>query len=488
MISEVKDSGMTRANLTSSETVEPESHQLPLTFGVELEFILIVKKILEEDDEWLRRPDSPQISSLKKRKHSESDELERYHPACGHTVRILRRAGCPATMSLPHFRRKLDHESWSVTSDVTLFAGPNSKFSDQLPDRINPHETLRWSGEGVELRSRKLNVPPPEQRASSHRSLREVEKYVTALRGKANDPFGSFVNETCGLHVHVGQDPKRSLDGTACLPLDVLQHLSYILIQYEHILTSLHPMGRRGYYGTTTMNMVGSNLVGVRESRHVCDKVPLSLLQAIENKIFDPDQSVERLSALMGRTLRAKAVEFESPKYKFVNFSYTSGRLPHKPQTIEFRQHAGTLNFEHISRWICLVSALVRTAERKAQQSKPATPVTPLTPKSALEIHMALPGPRRQGNKYKMKCENQYLNMMAFFDLLNLDRSAIDYWLGRYSKYNPDQVAGPHCATTNQCTLCVEEAREAKAEAVRRAQVDEMSFIWGVDYGSSDSS
>jgi hypothetical protein len=72
--------------------------------------------------------------------------------------------------------------------------------------------------------------------------------------------IGQTTNASCGLHVHVGLDP--GLSEASLSPLDVLQHLSYMLVQFETSISALHPRRRLALADTIfgTDSMPGSNL------------------------------------------------------------------------------------------------------------------------------------------------------------------------------------------------------------------------------------
>jgi hypothetical protein len=113
---------------------------------------------------------------------------------------------------------------------------------------------MQWNTRGVELVSRVLPAPDPAQTRvlRSDPSLVEVRNYLTALKGNSSKPYGAYANAVCGLHVHVGLDPKHSNVGI--FPLDVLQHLGYILAQFETSISALHPRNERSS-ADTAMSM-----------------------------------------------------------------------------------------------------------------------------------------------------------------------------------------------------------------------------------------
>jgi hypothetical protein len=191
--------------------------------------------------------------------------------------------------------------------------------------------------------------------------------------------------------------------------------------------------------------MLASNLMGLRRARHICDKIPVVLLDEIQDRIFAEDMTVEKLAKLMSETMRGVPVlqGGGAHRYKFVNFArLVDPKTNNGARTIEFRQHAGSVDSEVIGRWVIFVTDLVRAAERLAARSKPASPNSPskMSRQKALEIHLTLPFARRQGNKYKLKCEKQSQEFERLFDLLEMPRLDRDYWMSRYQLNNPEEV------------------------------------------------
>jgi hypothetical protein len=169
---------------------------------------------------------------------------------------------------------------------------------------------MQWNTRGIELVSRVLPAPDPAQTRVLHcdPALVEVRNYLTALKGNSSKPYGEYTNPVCGLQLHVGLDPKQSNAGI--LPLDLLQHLSYILAQFETSISALHPRNRRSLVDTamSTGTMLASNLMGLRRARHICDKILVVLLDEIQDRIFAKGMTIEKLAKLMSETMRGVPV------------------------------------------------------------------------------------------------------------------------------------------------------------------------------------
>ena len=580
---------------------QADVHQLPLTFGIEIECVFFAKKIRSPGDTWLQSKLAAESQDTKKRliieewPHHWSIPMHvaahRYLSLCGYRTKLV-----------PAYDLDLDYTLWRVTSDHSI-STKSDVISTLLPDKTEPDEVCKWSTKGVELVSRVLPVPAPGLYETSHPSLQEIGEYLKALKGEPTAPYGAYTNESCGLHIHIGVDLAQSPEGLVSLPLDVVQHLAYILVQFEPIISSLFPVQRRGHRGSSIGHkpMVASNLMGVRGSCHICDAMPKLELDRAQDEIFHPEMTIDKLCDLMGTNgnhepcSKYKFVNFRNMKvhngretkvhgggdtfpylmtlgelhdrvckfrshdvcdrnefvnlknvtvniignsahpnmtleelrelssliattsnrdpsgrhecaslrhvkvhdnrdvfqqdmtpeevcdlldmadvggmtdprgeYGFVNTSkYRDPRDTSKPRTIEFRQHEGTLEFEDTARWIFFVVALVRAAEKKARQSRPSAPVEPHSPKTTtreLEIFQTLSGPRQQGSKHGMKCATHLGQLGRLFDLLELDDSSREYWMGRYRKFNQDD--------RSQCSFCHSLASKARSAAFRAA-------------------
>lgn len=318
--------------------------------------------------------------------------------------------------------------------------------------------------------SRVLKAPDHNQTRVLHSdpALAERGRYLTAVNGAYNTPWGTSVNKTCGLHMHVGLGPK--LSGAGVLPLDVLQHLSYMLVQFETSISTLHSRGRRALADTihAAGSMLGSNLLGLRQARHVCDKTPMPILEEIQDRLFSEDISIEELAILMSATMKGwlRQANGYVDRHKLVNFRRLVGRpADNGARTIEFRHLDGSLEAEEVGRWLMFVTRLVRAAERMAARSKPATPEAPtvMTRQLALKSHMTLSFARKQGNKYKLKCQKQTDEYERLFNLMEMPRLDRDYWMGKYKLYNPEEVVSEDellYITQDDCPVCVEEAIE----------------------------
>ena len=407
-----------------------KSTALPLTIGVELELILCTarKEYTSPEFAWLHAPgESPEDEN----EWSSMERTFRYTPQLMWASRILK---CRGLDHVVEGNKHTEVQKWGLVPEISAKIDGWEEVSKHLPDRVYENTLAQWDAAGVELVSRILQAPnyTDSQVLHSDPALVEIRKYVEALLGTSQTPWGAYTNASCGLHVHVGLDPNLSQAGL--LPLAVLQHLSYMLLQFETSISALHPRGRRALADTmyTTGCMLGSNSMGLRQSRHVCDKVPLPLLKSIRDRIFSEDMTIDKLASLMSET--ARNVPYPEPsRFKFVNFFRP---LDHKnpAKTIEFRQHDGSMDAEEIGRWVLFVTRLVRAAERLATESKPASPVS---------------------------CSKQSDEYDRLFNLMDMPQPEREYWIQKYTLYNPEEAyfeAEVASISTTDCPECADEA------------------------------
>lgn len=255
------------------------------------------------------------------------------------------------------YSRPVEYKEWTISGDPSLTGISKSEVVQVLADRIGSiQEAEEWDSWGVEL------VSPPY--TDVERAQTDTAAIVSAIRGSAGNDFGAVSSKHCGLHIHVGQP-----DGCP-LPLKTLQNLAYLVVVYEEEIDKLHEPQRRQAETEITTNRENfyaecadpvERLVYNPESqtRQVKKFEPIyKALSEIRGAIFDTVNNaadpILRLIPLMGRH-----------KGRKVNFSALSqlGR----PSTVEFRQHAGTLDTKAVYWWAQFCTSLVRLADRYAR-------------------------------------------------------------------------------------------------------------------------
>ena len=255
---------------------------LTLTFGIELEFVLQ----FNHKDHTCER-----LSTDQEEDEDEDDEdLDPYGWGLDRFHRLLR-----------------EFEGWSVDTDDSIEAN---------------HDVLRdgkYSTVGLELRS-----PALPYTAESLMEVREVCDILTH--------YDTFVNQSCGFHVHVGNERKG-------FPLETIKNMCVLTATFERELESLHPPHRigNGYTKST-----GSLFDGIS---------PRVIIRMIKKA-----ETISDLIQLVQKGERRYA-------YNLLNLKSSKDL-----QTFEFRQHEATLDADDITKWIELTCGLVDKAHRFAVQ------------------------------------------------------------------------------------------------------------------------
>ena len=139
------------------------------------------------------------------------------------------------------------YSGWSSVEDPSTRCDELRAEAQMLPPGLLVGQGLRHlSLEGVELVelvTRKLPAPCSDTDDISYASLEEIGGCIDASAGRAPNPPGCIINETCGLHCQVGVAGQDGSDKFVMFPLDVLQHLCCTLIQYETVISRSFPHG-----------------------------------------------------------------------------------------------------------------------------------------------------------------------------------------------------------------------------------------------------
>ena len=269
---------------------------LNLTFGVEIEFIVSFdpnkyEKGLSTGDGilWEKQP------VTRYRRDNRLRTLLRQH-----IIHILSANGFPTyEVTAPEGDQK-----WTVTNDTSILTNDDP-------------------GEGfmecdVEIKSPAMRLCP--------KALRRVHGVLSLLIPS----FNTYVNASCGLHVHIGNQ-------RAGFPLQTLKNLSMLTAMFEHQLDSFHPSDRVG------------SLHAKGPSKAFKGQNPWDVVRAIQN------------CATKRQLLFLYANEDGLDR----NFAYNLCSMAAGPRkTIEFRQHEGTLDAVKIINWIQVAGGLVNAMHR----------------------------------------------------------------------------------------------------------------------------
>lgn len=155
------------------------------------------------------------------------------------------------------------------------------------------------------------------------------EQVRKALKGLRDG--GCTVNRTCGLHVHIDA---RSM------PLDQLKKLVALYLKHEHLIDAIMPDSRKAsanYFCKSLLNRVnGGNYPRTEETR-----------------VAAVNQMIRQVLAARDITALGTIINNGDRYYKINLQSFW------RHGTIEFRQHAGTVNGAKVLAWIELLEAMV---------------------------------------------------------------------------------------------------------------------------------
>lgn len=262
-----------------------------LTFGVELELIARYNRadyqnlLLAAEGKVWPREFSPPL-------HTRYGILVRMH-----MIHILNGNGFPTNEY-----RNSDFSKWTVDTDGTVY--PDDTSED-------------WYA--IELITPVFDSPA---------GLKQVETVVQLLVSK----FRLHVNESCGLHVHVGNEHRG-------FTLRTLKNFCSLITAFEDQLDSLHPLHR----------LQNENAKSTRSLFYPGAPLPEKL--SIIEQLKTVDDLIHHFH-LTGDGEKSKSMAF--------NFFNLQESLPKPLRTIEFRQHQGTLDPKLIINWVVLAFSLVK--------------------------------------------------------------------------------------------------------------------------------
>lgn len=212
------------------------------------------------------------------------------------------------------------------------------------------------------------------------------------------------VNKSMGFHVHVD--------------VSTLSHAQLIkvcqnFIKYEDVLDRLQPLSRRtgsaesNQFFQSNRSSVESALPGYHGGR-------------LTNK-----QRHEALAVAQSTAELVKMMNYEGRYYKLNLQNLSTGRQ----RTIEFRQHAATMNYEKVSSWVRFCVAFVTNS------AKLATP-SPFASNRSVEFQFK-----------------------ALFEYVIKDRALRDFYLHRFEHLGEDDNEEPCCTACAMGGACAANKR-----------------------------
>lgn len=428
---------------------------LPLTFGVELEMLFAISK-----NKVQRNPQFhylfPQYYVLDPQ--DQVDDRMEFDPTSDENrglcqaATILRHNGIDLAIKLYSKDDEDLFHRWSLTFEAAVKHPEGDWEVSSLTDGVvTTKEDVEFVG--IELISPIMQAPEMKaQQCLEGGSFQELDRVLEAANGDPSRVPWMFISkpEISSLHVHVGMQPDKDW-GPVDIPLKVLQHLAWIVVAFEDVITLLHHPERHGYWETKIDEYACSNRRAfptgvlnpvVPPRLHSCEDAPVFDQLKAYNQIFG-SVHYKQLREVMSNTPSRNNFAYRNTFVNFYNISTTSMH-PEPIKTVEFRQHCGTIDPEEVKEWVYFVTSLVRTAERKANE-----PVF-----GALHDEWPTYGlVDSEKSKYKSIFASKMRTFKELFDLMELPIERRRYWWERarefrshkYSEYWKFGTCHPNC-------------------------------------------
>ena len=206
-----------------------------------------------------------------------------------------------------HIRRSYKPRGWLVGDDTSI----QPRMADSYDSTVNYV--------GVEV------VSPPLY--CTDEALTDIRTVIETITSN----FDTFVNRSCGFHVHVGRESEG-------FTFNMLRKFCTMVVGFQNQITSLRPTWRqRSKY-----------CIGMNQVKPFRRKTPLKQIEMVRNA---PNKF--RLIDYLNPDGRFFAYSLEN-----LRFHYEADDTTSKP-TIEFRQHEGTLDVVAVIGWVKFVNYLV---------------------------------------------------------------------------------------------------------------------------------
>jgi len=420
--------------------------QLSLTFGIEIETIILfhedrLHQVLAKHSlptEIVRHHSEANLTGLRHRayinlpynswgirasdghedtvKPTVSDTIGEYRAYKDEPLRVVQNlvADIPGCQNVSvHYRyEKQDiYNEWSINSDGTLYGLSKEEMVKAFGDRVPSLQLAEaWDSYGAEFASPPYSDPD---------LLREDTRTIlTKVQGDAASQYGAFVNDTCAFHVHVG------LPNNDKFSLLTLQHLAILLVIFEDQISLLHAPSRRNITGADCAEIVSN-----RENFFLEGEIKLvdhngkkfkqlyQDLSSIKATLLNPSKesasntilesaNTERNPAASHKALSDLLDRIGKRKGHVVNFSglVKDGR----PNTVEFRQHAGTTDAEEMYWWVRFCTAMVQLAHRYASTGE-GCPIESWTDDRGVEVLFEFMGFPKEGREFYRRKMEAYL-------------------------------------------------------------------------------
>lgn len=409
--------------------------------------------------------------------------------------RVFRRFGAKITVCPVGGRVSTGYDSFSrwllIPVKADKFIADARDVSRWMKGVIK--DVVGWEFWGGNLISPALPVPEITSQGIQLNGVLEMETYFRIMR-KELPPSVPYVfishPESTTVRVHI--DLERVRGREVPIPLNVVRHLAWICIAFEDVITLFHHPELHGYHGTWGWVSFQSNRTSFRNEYkdrtvHNCSKggeFPLvdAFIKIFDNESFDYNGSrIQFANALKQRhgSQRESNIRRSLGVCKqFVGFL----DRPHQT-SIVFRQHNGTVSHEEIGEWILFLTAMVRAAERMANEPRCNAVLMP----SVLTTIMTNIGEQyrsdmiiEQARKYANMFEEprKLRTLGELFDLLELPVSRRRYWWERARNFQASRFAKYYKRSTCEHPGCkLPPVRDCKG--YKKGELDEKP--WDVE-------
>jgi len=312
-----------------------------LTFGIELEMVCSVKYSEGEDP----------ISEFDSVRETILSQLR---SVAGVRAQLVHKSGNEGELPIIYYSEdglfeedddSPDYTVWGVQFDnsVEYSLGDIHDMYPELPHlaRYNGQDRIAMARPGCEMvYHNPVEVVSRVLRIADVRTWgREIPRMLGSI---ACNRLRPFVTDTAGYHVHIGL-------GDHCFPLETVKKIGAVVVLAERTIDLFHEEHRRD------------------NKKNIAPLITKEGLKSLTRKeIFDQIMGTndldEFLDVVNGRRVNWNEMGDKEElivrwRYYKVNFTYLQ---PDDPKgTIEFRQHAATLDYVEIQMWIRFLGLLV---------------------------------------------------------------------------------------------------------------------------------
>ncbi|KAI4251144.1 MAG: hypothetical protein LQ352_005031 [Teloschistes flavicans] len=279
---------------------------LNLTFGVEIELVVCYDfqryaSSIKSNPGVFGEPGRQEISLFPNREAAQLNRLVR-----ADIIECLQRKGVPVHGLVDEAKGPDTISCWTISYDVSI----------RPPDKLwTRPDGARYTG--VEIKTPALYF--------SESALMQIQEVIDTLKQN----FTVSTTGSCGLHVHVGN---RSFG----FPLTTVKNLGLFVTVFERQFNSLHPIKR------------------IKDHQWCRPPTRIWGKRTVPEKIASDIEVYDDLHQLVDRLCWIRDGPDRYHAYNFINLN------PPGSNTIEFRQHEGTIDVATIIHWASLCCTLVR--------------------------------------------------------------------------------------------------------------------------------